>query len=224
MTRWTLFGNMVALALSVASMAGAVDVSGRVVVSDGDSFQLRGQSIRLHGIDAPEIGQVCHDANGAPWPCGRWAQAQLQEIVAGRSLDCTLRDIDRYGRQVATCKIGTQDIGALMVARGAAVAFTRYSHSYVALEASARKAGLGLWAGGFERPEDWRRSSRQAEVQRPADAGNCVIKGNISGERRIYHLPGQRHYAETQITPSKGERWFCSEAEARAAGWRKARN
>jgi hypothetical protein len=52
----------------------------------------------------------------------------------------------------------------------------------------------------------------------------CTIKGNISlntGER-IYHVPSQEHYSETVITRSKGERWFCSEDEARAAGWRKA--
>ncbi|PBB67403.1 hypothetical protein CK228_16405 [Mesorhizobium sp. WSM4312] len=53
----------------------------------------------------------------------------------------------------------------------------------------------------------------------------CNIKGNISintGEH-IYHVPGQEHYWETKISPEYGERWFCSEAEARAAGWRKAR-
>jgi hypothetical protein len=53
---------------------------------------------------------------------------------------------------------------------------------------------------------------------------SCVIKGNISmsGER-IYHVPGQRYYDETRIKPAYGERWFCSEEEARAAGWRKSK-
>jgi hypothetical protein len=53
---------------------------------------------------------------------------------------------------------------------------------------------------------------------------DCRIKGNVSidtGER-IYHLPGQPYYAATRISPEYGERWFCSEAEARRAGWRKA--
>ena len=56
-------------------------------------------------------------------------------------------------------------------------------------------------------------------------SGACNIKGNVSinsGER-IYHVPGQMFYADTKISPEYGERWFCSEAEARAAGWRKAR-
>lgn len=54
----------------------------------------------------------------------------------------------------------------------------------------------------------------------------CTIKGNISkntGER-IYHVPGQEYYTETRIDRSSGERWFCSEADARAAGWRKSRS
>lgn len=56
-------------------------------------------------------------------------------------------------------------------------------------------------------------------------AGSCNIKGNISLNtgQKIYHVPGQEHYSETRISTDKGERWFCSEAEARAAGWRRAR-
>jgi hypothetical protein len=56
-------------------------------------------------------------------------------------------------------------------------------------------------------------------------SADCNIKGNISinsGER-IYHLPGQQYYAETRISPQHGEQWFCSEAEARSAGWRRSR-
>ncbi len=52
----------------------------------------------------------------------------------------------------------------------------------------------------------------------------CVIKGNISvsKNRKLYHLPGMRNYEATIIDPTKGERWFCSEAEAQANGWVKA--
>jgi len=56
------------------------------------------------------------------------------------------------------------------------------------------------------------------------EGGACNIKGNVStrGER-IYHVPGQKYYNDTRISASHGERWFCSEEEARAAGWRKSR-
>lgn len=52
----------------------------------------------------------------------------------------------------------------------------------------------------------------------------CDIKGNVNtrGEK-IYHVPGQKYYAETRISPAHGERWFCSEEEAEAAGWRKSK-
>ena len=53
----------------------------------------------------------------------------------------------------------------------------------------------------------------------------CDIKGNLSVKKgeRIYHLPGQRWYDETVISPEKGERWFCTEDEAEANGWRRAK-
>ncbi|SEP82394.1 hypothetical protein SAMN05428969_1069 [Devosia sp. YR412] len=57
-----------------------------------------------------------------------------------------------------------------------------------------------------------------------AQQGNCVIKGNINTQgERIYHVPGQKYYNDTRISASHGERWFCSEEEARAAGWRRSR-
>lgn len=62
-------------------------------------------------------------------------------------------------------------------------------------------------------------------AQAAAPAKGCNIKGNISlnSRERIYHVPGQEYYAATKISPEYGERWFCSEEEARAAGWRKAK-
>ncbi|WP_174013497.1 succinoglycan biosynthesis protein exoi [Agrobacterium tumefaciens] len=63
-------------------------------------------------------------------------------------------------------------------------------------------------------------------AQVASSAKNCNIKGNISisSRERIYHVPGQEYYASTKISPQYGERWFCSEDEARAAGWRRAKN
>ncbi len=56
------------------------------------------------------------------------------------------------------------------------------------------------------------------------EVGACNIKGNISATgERIYHLPSQDYYVETAISFAKGERWFCSENEARQAGWRRSK-
>ena len=66
--------------------------------------------------------------------------------------------------------------------------------------------------------------TRDAPPVAARDLGACRIKGNISHNsgRRIYHVPGDRDYERTRISQSRGERYFCTEAEARAAGWRRA--
>jgi len=70
-------------------------------------------------------------------------------------------------------------------------------------------------------PWEWRRGLNDA-VKRD---DHCNIKGNINSKGdRIYHSPGSGSYGATKINESKGERWFCSEAEAKAAGWRAPRN
>jgi len=70
-------------------------------------------------------------------------------------------------------------------------------------------------------PWKWRRNGGKPPV---SEGDGCDIKRNINNKGvRIYHVPGQRYYQATQINTSKGERWFCTEDEARAAGWRRAR-
>ena len=95
----------------------------------------------------------------------------------------------------------------------------KYSNRYVEQENAAEKAKIGLWAGSFEKPWEWRLGkSTAAQAQ-----GDCIIKGNISASgERIYHLPFQHFYSRTKIDESKGERWFCTEQEALDAGWRRA--
>lgn len=215
---------LAALALvSPMTPALAIEAVTRFQVTDGDSLLIAGERIRLHGIDAPETRQTCTGPNGRDWACGKWAAAQLRDVTKGARLSCTRLDTDRFGRTIATCFANGQDIAAQMVARGAAVAFTRYATDYVAAERAAKRAGVGLWSGRFDRPEDWRAATRISEVPEPVLASGCTIKGNISGGGRIYHVPGQRDYDATVIRTKDGERWFCSEAEAQAAGWRRAR-
>lgn len=70
----------------------------------------------------------------------------------------------------------------------------------------------------------WDASADSALPDAGHPSGACRIKGNISVDgERIYHVPGQPYYDATRIDPLAGERWFCSEAQARAAGWRKGK-
>lgn len=71
----------------------------------------------------------------------------------------------------------------------------------------------------------WEQGSLASATSQFGLISGCNIKGNMSIEtgERIYHVPGQTYYEATRISPEYGERWFCSEEEARRAGWRKSR-
>ena len=130
---------------------------------------------------------------------------------------------DRYQRYLAICSWDQIDLNARMVADGFALAYRQYSKAYLAQERQAKDRKKGLWQGAFTAPWDWRSGQRRAKNSQTAASG-CVIKGNINSKGvRIYHTPASAWYSRTKVTPAKGERWFCSEREAIAAGWRAAR-
>lgn len=129
---------------------------GRAHVSDGDSVAIAGTRLRLVGIDAPELAQDC-ELRGRAYPCGVEAKTHLEALIAGWPLDCVWDRRDKYGRGLARCRAGSTDLGATMVRDGWAVA---YLGGFEAEEAEARRAGRGLWAGRFERPQDFRRRER----------------------------------------------------------------
>lgn len=125
-------------------------------VTDGDTIKLDGTIYRLWGIDAPETQQTCPDG----WPAGRLATTQLQTLIKGRPVVCEAKDTDRYGRTVAICRAGGEDLGALMVRSGMAWAFVRYSSDYVDQEACAKSAGVGVHAHGCAPAWEWRAAQR----------------------------------------------------------------
>jgi len=223
------------LAVALCACEPPTQITGAAKVIDGDSLEIGATSIRLYAVDAPEGRQSC-TRNGARWACGEAAAAKLRALVAGRTLVCTQKDIDRYGRTVAQCTNGEADLGAELVRAGLALAYRQYGGDYVGEEAEAKAARRGVWAGTFTPPWEWRRNpraetatgaptqSQRGAAPAPETRDGCLIKGNINraGEH-IYHVPGSRSYEETVIDEARGERWFCSEAEAQSAGWRAPR-
>lgn len=224
--------------------AAATTVTGVATISDGDTISIEETRIRLNGIDAPETDQVCLNEAEKTYACGTAAREALVPLLHDRTVTCTGDEIDRYDRRIMTCFVGETDINAAMVAGGWALAFRRYADIYVGEEQAARARQAGLWSGAFIAPWDWRHRGPQTEIlgsvsvpinalqhllpQPVASASStagCQIKGNISRNgTRIYHVPGQQDYDKTRISESNGERWFCTEDEAQAAGWRRARN
>jgi endonuclease YncB( thermonuclease family) len=126
-------------------------LSGAPVINDGDTITLSGERIRLKGIDAPEYSQTC-EKDGASYACGRRAREALATLAGSGVVECAGWERDRYRRLLAVCKSGNVELNRRLVEEGWAVAYGDYGDA----EAIARQKKLGLWAGSFERPRQWR--------------------------------------------------------------------
>jgi len=216
---WILRLQIVLLALSPAVFAA--DLSGRVIgITDGDTVTLLTSDkqqvrIRLAEIDAPESGQ----------PYGNKSKQKLSELIFGKDVRVVVQTTDRYGRTVGRPYAGDLDVCEEMVRTGAVWVYRQYviDKSLFDIEIEAREAKRGIWGLSEAQnmpPWEWRRTGGQEGAPE-----GCNIKGNVNSKGdKIYHVPGMSSYGATKIDESKGERWFCSDEEAQAAGWRAPRN
>ena len=122
---------------------------------------MAGQKVRLQGIDAPESAQSCRRATGQRYRCGASATQALRARIGTGTVVCTIEGRDRYNRALGICYTadGT-DLNGWLVRQGYALAYRRYSTTYVPEEDRARAARAGIWAGDFVPPWRWRRGDR----------------------------------------------------------------
>ncbi|WP_421913046.1 thermonuclease family protein [Mesorhizobium sp.] len=147
-----LLGLLILLAARIDRMETR-NTQGAAIVADGDSITLGGERIRLRGIDAPEYSQTCRK-EGADYPCGKLARQSLVRLIAGGPVSCSGWQRDRYGRLLGDCKAGGVDLNRSQVTTGWAVAYGDFE----AEEAAARANKVGIWAGTFDQPQNWRAS------------------------------------------------------------------
>jgi micrococcal nuclease len=201
-------------------------------VIDGDTIEVLTETgvrrVRYIGIDTPETVHPNRQVE-----CfGREASSKNKELVEGKwvRLEKDINDTDRYGRWLRYVYVDDIFINYILVAGGYAKVFTyppdvKYSSVFLQAEREARLKGLGLWGVVCEQ---WNFDTELGSVPLTSQQSpliNCDIKGNINNQGdRIYHLPRCQSYTQTLITPETGERWFCAESDAIAAGWRKAGN
>lgn len=196
------------------------ELRGRASAVSGNVLKINNTEVRLVGIDAPDPTQPCFKANGKRWPCADAATQALSRHVRGRRIACELSNPDKGTIPLAHCRAGDTDIAGQLVKEGHVFASEGYFRTYSSEEEGARAAKLGLWQGQNERPSIWR-ARVWDEAKRTAPDG-CPIKGFVRSQGRIYAMPWSENYDQRNIKTVKGERWFCSEDEARAAGFRAA--
>ena len=220
------------------------------IVKDGNTINLGSMTYRLDGIDAPQFDQMCIDQKADPWSCGVEARDQLTKFIGNRAVDCEDKGPDPAfkGRHVGICMVNgeTASLNQWLVGQGWALNWeTSAAGRFKADETAAKENQKGLWIGCFIAPQDfqhWKkdaallgascRSDKDTEMRavlfpaEPLMPPNCAIKGKyalrakFTGSIGIYQMQSCRNYAGL----TKPDRWFCSEEDARAAGFRKAYN
>lgn len=203
------------------------EIRGRAVAVTGDVLRIGSTEVRLTGIEAPELNQRCAVPGNRRWRCGHAAREALARAVREEVVNCQTSGADETGRALGTCWVNDQDIAANLVRAGLAFAHKGLFAPYSAQEEAARSEKRGMWRGTPERPSDYR--ARMAEERAKAwesakrrAPGGCPIKGRIYKGRKYYVVPGAAEYGRVRIQARRGERWFCTEEEAVAAGWVRA--
>jgi endonuclease YncB( thermonuclease family) len=237
--------SLIAALLLIATPGHAANVT----VRDGDTIQLGDVTFRLDGIDAPELDQICINDQADPWTCGIDARDQLAKLIADRPVHCDdLGPVKTFPkRHIGLCTIEgeTDSLNVQLVRAGFAMDFEPSAKGrFLADEANARDARKGLWRGCFVAPQDFRigkkdgplfgaachtdrdRQIREAlfpdDLAQPPDCGikaKFAVRARVTGNVGVYQLRGCPSYAG--LTP---DRWFCSEDDAEAAGFRRGFN
>jgi len=150
------------LAIAAALAAGpaaAVDetLRGEATAVEGDVLMVQGTKVRLAGIDAPDLGQICGTGTGREYDCGDMARRVLAALLAGREIECILSGPPSPdGLRAGTCRAEGKSIAGAMAVRGWAFAAIKLSHRYVPLQAVAQARKAGMWAGRVDAPWNWR--------------------------------------------------------------------
>ena len=206
-----------------AVMAGGEPVVGAARIVGSQIIKIGETEIRLAGIAAPSAEQTCGEGNRR-WRCGEEARRALTKAAAGKTLICHLRGEDDDGRKVAQCLDGKTDVAEALVRGGHVWADRDDSAGYRALEEGPRAAKVGIWKSASVAPWIFR-ERLWAEAQRAAPEG-CPIKAESSGGEKVFHMPWGGGYQRLRIAKSELARgskvWFCTEREAREAGYRPA--
>jgi endonuclease YncB( thermonuclease family) len=235
--------------ISTLLVAASPAFAATPVIHDANTIQLGDVTYRLDGADAPELDQVCIDDHADPWACGVEAREQLTKLVGGKSVHCDDLGPDKIHRRrhlgVCTVEGDGTSLNQSMVNAGFATAQPTARSRFEQDQVGAKDNRKGVWKGCLVAPAEFRlgkkdgallgsacRADKDREIRAvlfPSDLAmppRCSIKGKfavrarLTGNVGVYHLQGCRSYPAT----TQPDRWFCSEDDAQAAGFRRAFN
>jgi len=238
------------VSLLAATLLATPSLAANVIVHDGDTIQLGDVTYRLDGVDAPELDQICINDQADPWSCGIDARDQLTKLIGGRNVHCDDLGPDKMfkKRRAGVCTIEGEStsLNQQVAQMGLAISVEPSLKVRARDDAAKAQAGKrGIWSGCLVAPQEFRmgkkdgaliggscRADRDKEIRAvlfPDDVAmppSCAIKGKfavrarVTGNVGVYQLQGCRTYAGF----TKPDRWFCSEDDAQAAGFRRALN
>jgi endonuclease YncB( thermonuclease family) len=234
----------------ILALSASQGFAASAIVRDGGTIQLADVTYRLDGIDAPELDQMCIDEHADAWACGVEARDQLSNLISDREVRCEDLGLGTAykKRHIGLCTVEGEStsLNQLLVRQGFALNFEpsargRFSQD----ETGAKDNRRGLWKGCFVAPQEFRRGRKDGALlgescrpdkdreiravlfpDDPTMPPGCSIKGRfavrarVTGNVGVYQLQGCRSYPAL----TKPDRWFCSEEDAEAAGFRKAYN
>jgi len=194
-----------ALAVSALSFGQISKLYGTKIIDviDGDTIVTENkQRVRLFGVNAPDEG-YCYSEE---------SKEKLTSLVKGKRVVLKNPIVDKYRRMVAVVYVKDKMINAEMVKGG----YGRYD--------SEVNGESGVLREAREEAMSESKGLYSECVEKEAPDSRCVIKGNQDYGPKIYHLPGCLDYERTLIDLDLGDSWFCSEKEAKAAGFVKSKN
>ena len=134
--------------------------SGRAFIVDGDTLRINGITIRLAGVDAPELSQTCK-IQGHTERCGEIVKLRLVQVTDSSDVLCHDYGRDFYGRVLGECYVNGININKWLLREGLAVYYyNKNFKSYKILEKLAKEEKNGLWDGEFQKPKDYRKARK----------------------------------------------------------------
>lgn len=159
---------VILLLFSVANAAELKEISGKAIITDGDTIKINGEKIRLLYIDAPEKKQQCC-LDGSVWMCGVTSKDALINMIEDKIVTCSYSKRDRYGRILGNCSTDNFNINQEMVKTGMALVYhsrnkkgelVTKDKNFMQDEEEAARNKAGIWNSNFVYPYDWRKGKK----------------------------------------------------------------